>query len=696
MGASEIEVLRATNWQTGRDPLVSVVICVFNDKTNVVKAIESVLTQTLNSAEAFVVDDCSTDGTYEYLTDLFSDNPRVVISQTPSNSGGPGGPRNVGIRIARAPYVTFLDSDDVLERHACYNLLHAAEKYSSDITVGRTRRFNMDQENFESWHNRLFQDEYFLASVEDDPEIAIDTIAVAKLFRKQFLNDFALSFAEQIHYEDLIFTAKAFAKARGIAVIPESVYRWNIYPQPVRKSITNQRDDIKNLRDRRFAIDRVMEIIEEDTNPRMRERLQLKVLRHDARLYLNDIAAGRSRKITRELLSELQDLIRTVPEAAFDKLSLAERLLMASTLVGNRELISRTVNIARSEYDLYGDWTDGQHLGVWEPAIFGAFPEDSLESRLTTFDPSKVIGIPWYNFRWNHRAHAVLVDDSNQVTINGTTPDSFGKLKNGDIRARIVVREKTGAKRVWASDASYHLDAETMTIEWSGDFTFPGDLDVSRRPRMSVQLELNDGVTYSSQPIRVRRGFKGSKLKTRPSRLLEKLTNVRYRPYCSRINTLGFRATSVTKRRKQLRNVIGPLATRQTRELDSKWVPLPSSERVATGTEIMRKVSGPLDERLVIVESHMGKSHFDSPRAIADELSKQRPDYKIVWVAAPGQNWSFGMNDVVIRHTPTYYQTLASAKYIIDNQSLPDGYVKRDGQIYSNLARYSAKKDGFR
>ena len=71
VGASEIEVLRATNWQTGRDPLVSVVICVFNDKTNVVKAIESVLTQTLNSAEAFVVDDCSTDGTYEYLT-IFS------------------------------------------------------------------------------------------------------------------------------------------------------------------------------------------------------------------------------------------------------------------------------------------------------------------------------------------------------------------------------------------------------------------------------------------------------------------------------------------------------------------------------------------------------------------------------------------------------------------------------------------------
>ena len=682
MEAGEADISEGNNLQMARRPLVSVIISVYNDKTHVLKAVQSVLAQTLNGTEVIIVDDCSTDGTYEYLNEQLSHQPRVAIAQTESNTGGAGGPRNVGMKIAQAPYVTFLDSDDVLERHACYNLLHAAEKYGSDITVGRTRRFNVEQAKFSSWHSRLFRDEYFLESVEDNPEIVIDTNSVAKLYRTEFLTDLELSFEEHVHYEDLIFTARAFASARGIAVIPESVYCWNVYPQSVRKSITNQRDDIKNLKHRRYAIDRVMEVVDEDVNPRMRARLQVKVLRHDVRLYLNDIAAGKNRKITHELLTELQDMIRTVPEEAFDEISLPERLLMASTLVGNRGLITRTVNISRGLYDLYGDWSGDRHSGLWEPSVFGAFPENSLERRLTSFDPSTAIGIPWYNFQWNHRADSVLIDDANSVTIQGTTPDSFGKMENSDLQARVVIREKTGAKRVWAWAASYRYHADTRIIKWSADFTFPADLDYSRQPRMSVQLEFNDGATYSSQSIRVRRGFKGNELKTRPSSILTKLANIHYRPYCSRINTLAFRSTPVTERRKQLRNTIAPLTARQAQRIDSKWVPLPRAERFATGSKIMRKSTGPLDENLVVVESHMGKSQFDSPRAIADQLTKLRSGLKIVWVAEPGQNWSFGRNDVVIRHTPNYYRTLGLAKYIVDNQSLPDGYVKREGQIY--------------
>lgn len=661
---------------------MSVIICVYNDKTHVLGAIESVLTQTLHGTEAIVVDDCSTDGTYEYLKNRFADNPKVIVSQTVENTGGPGGPRNVGLSLAQAPYVTFLDSDDILERHACYNLLHASEKYNSDISLGRTRRFNVDQGKFSGWHSRLFQDEYFLESVEEDPNIAIDTIAVAKLFRKKFLRELDLMFQEGVHYEDLIFTSEAFANARGIAVIPEYVYCWNVYPQPIRKSITNQRDDIKNLRDRRLAIKRVMEIVREDTNPRMRARLQLKVLRHDARLYLNDIAAGRSKRIADELLSELQDLIRTVPEAAFDELSLAERLLMASTLVGNKSLITRTVNIARGEYDLYGDWTGDRTSGTWEPTVFGDFPDGSLERRLVTFDPSKLAGIPWYNFTWNHRAKSVGIDDANTITVKGSTPDSFDKLASAGLNARVVIREKTGAKRVWALPVGYHSDVETKTVHWTAVFPFPADLDVSRRPRMSVQLEFNDGITFSSQPIRVRRGFAGNKKKTHPFGLLGKMTNTRYRPYCSRVNTLGFRVTSVTKRRKKLRKAIGPLTDRQMRSIDHSWSQIPATQRADAGASIMRTYTGPVDENLVVVESHMGRSHFDSPRAVADQLSKTLPDMKIVWVAEPGQNWSFGLDHVVIRHTVEYYRVLASAKYIVDNQSLPDGYVKREGQIY--------------
>src|SRR5699024_12245123 len=61
---------------------------------------------------------------------------------------------------------------------------------------------------------------------------------------------------------------------------------------------------------------------------------------------------------------------------------------------------------------------------------------------------------------------------------------------------------------------------------------------------------------------------------------------------------------------------------------------------ISKGTAIIEKYSGPLDENLVVVESHMGKSHFDSPRAIADQLSKSRPDLKIIWVARSEEHTS--------------------------------------------------------
>lgn len=682
MGASVNEPTGRAGRSLTDQPQVAVVICVYNDQTNVLNAIDSVLSQTLRGIEVIVVDDCSTDGTYEYLAERFAEDSKVTIAQTEKNTGGPGGPRNVGVRLARAPYVTFLDSDDELERHACYNLLHAAERYASDISMGRTRRYNIGQKRFTGWHHRLFRDEYYLKTIEYYPEIGIDTIAVAKLFRMDYLEENGLIFREGIHYEDLMFTAEAFAKAQGIAVIPESVYQWNVYPQPERKSITNQRDDIKNLRDRKAAIGKVMSIVREETAPRLRARLQLKILRHDARLYLNDIADGKSRKIATEMLGELQELIRTVPDSVFDELPQAERLLMASALVGDQSLIARTVNIARGEYDLYGDWTTEGGEAVWEPAVFCQCPPESLERRLATFNSASVSGVPWYNVKWNHTASSVTIDRSNKVAIRGATPDSFETIANSEVHFRVVLREKTGAKRGWAFPAKHYVASESRSVSWAAEFEFPADIDLARRPRMAVHLELNDGATYAAQSIRVPLKFNVQDRKTAPTSRLAKVANVRYRPYRSKIRTLGFRVNPVTPRRKKLRDFIEPMLARHAENIDSQSMQLPIGDRAETGAAIMAKSAKPLRKNLVVVESHMGKSNHDSPRAVADELAVRRPDLDIIWVADAGQEWSFGRSDIVVRHTKAYYETLATAKYIIDNQSLPDGYTKRDGQIY--------------
>ena len=100
-------------------PELSVVVIGYNDRANLPRAIKSVQRQTLRNLEIIVVDDASTDGSAEVAEKRAAKDPRISVVRLPENSGGCSAPRNAGLERARAPYVMFLDSDDVYDRHAC-------------------------------------------------------------------------------------------------------------------------------------------------------------------------------------------------------------------------------------------------------------------------------------------------------------------------------------------------------------------------------------------------------------------------------------------------------------------------------------------------------------------------------------------------------------------------------------------------
>ena len=91
-------------------PQVSVVIATYNYARYLPAALESALGQTFADIEVNVVDDGSTDGTYE-LIQRYLDDPRVRY--LPTDHVGHPAAKNIGIRSCRAPLVAFLDADDV-------------------------------------------------------------------------------------------------------------------------------------------------------------------------------------------------------------------------------------------------------------------------------------------------------------------------------------------------------------------------------------------------------------------------------------------------------------------------------------------------------------------------------------------------------------------------------------------------------
>lgn len=92
---------------------VTVVIPSYNTRQTIRRAIDSVLFQTEHPKELIIIDDCSTDGTYEMLEELSSRKFPFSISIIRNTSNlGPGLSRNIGWDHAKSGWIAFLDADD--------------------------------------------------------------------------------------------------------------------------------------------------------------------------------------------------------------------------------------------------------------------------------------------------------------------------------------------------------------------------------------------------------------------------------------------------------------------------------------------------------------------------------------------------------------------------------------------------------
>lgn len=91
------------------EPLVSVIIPVYNRESTILRSLNSVLRQTYYNIEVIIVDDCSTDNTIQVIETCMDD--RVELVRLPSNCGA-NTARNRGIEQASGLFIAFQDSDD--------------------------------------------------------------------------------------------------------------------------------------------------------------------------------------------------------------------------------------------------------------------------------------------------------------------------------------------------------------------------------------------------------------------------------------------------------------------------------------------------------------------------------------------------------------------------------------------------------
>ncbi|MGV9704553.1 glycosyltransferase family 2 protein [Streptomyces sp. NPDC003483] len=201
---------------TVSQPDVTVVIGAYEAMPYLVDCLASVEAQTLgpDRVEVIAVDDGSTDGTGEYLEE-FAERaafPVTVVRQ--DNSGGPSGPRNLGLSRATGRYVFFLDADDRLGHEALERMVAMADRHGTDVVLGRVEGVNRTAPR-SMWKATLDRTDVFTSNIKF-------TLSAQKLFRRAFLERHSLRFDESLWTgEDALFTMEAYLRADGVSVLAD-------------------------------------------------------------------------------------------------------------------------------------------------------------------------------------------------------------------------------------------------------------------------------------------------------------------------------------------------------------------------------------------------------------------------------------------------------------------------------------------
>ena len=209
-------------------PKISIIIPVYNTEKYLNRCIDSILNQSFRDFEIILVDDGSTDRSPKICDDYEKIDSRVKVVH--KSNGGVSCARNIGIDMATADYISFIDSDDSIES-VMYEELYNLYKEDVDLTACSYEFVFDNVKNFKKTNanNEVID----MATALHYSLINRDFYGYIfnKLYKKEIIDKFNFKFDENISYgEDTLWLCKYVMKCRKIAFINENYYYYYINP----------------------------------------------------------------------------------------------------------------------------------------------------------------------------------------------------------------------------------------------------------------------------------------------------------------------------------------------------------------------------------------------------------------------------------------------------------------------------------
>ena len=253
------------------NPLVSIIVPVYNAQKGLSRCLESICGQTYQELEIIVLNDGSTDDSLAICEQFRAKDPRIVVVD--KENEGVSCTRNAGLVLAHGDYIQFADSDDALDPDYTQNLVQAALEHNADLVIApywmvipsnssktghalETLQTSLGIEpeapktevhKYGFLPQGVYSREDYARRLMQQPASFYYGVLWNKLYRRDILADHHLQFTSEVRWaEDLVFNLEYILYANVFVSISKAGYHYVQNPQSICHTQINLASIVQN------------------------------------------------------------------------------------------------------------------------------------------------------------------------------------------------------------------------------------------------------------------------------------------------------------------------------------------------------------------------------------------------------------------------------------------------------------------
>jgi len=218
--------------------MIDIIIPVYNTPVKDLKrCFESIKNQTYKDYTVYIIDDGSNNNTKEFIDKYIKDKKNFIVKHI--QNSGVSSARNLGIELSNSKYLTFVDSDDTLEKDFLIEAYNLIEENDLDIIIGgynevvdnkisKIRQCNTGIHIYTKENINLFFDKLLSGKIRDDnKEIASAPVGriYTRLYKRESIGN--IRFKQNVHMsEDTLFMIDLMYRINKIGLVSNIWYNY--------------------------------------------------------------------------------------------------------------------------------------------------------------------------------------------------------------------------------------------------------------------------------------------------------------------------------------------------------------------------------------------------------------------------------------------------------------------------------------